>query len=424
MTTNILSSTFSGTTHLPQLFGTTLMAKTRPLSATEVKQAKPKDKVFKLSDGGGLQLRVRPNGNKSWLFDYIKPQTKKRSSIGLGGYPDVSLSEARKLREMNRELVAKGIDPKEHKDSEATQRKTSASNTLEQTAKNWFEVKKTKVSKDYADDIWRSLEIYVFPKLGKLAVSKLNAPMVIETLKPIEARGTLETLKRVIQRINEIMDFSVNTGIIHANPLSGIKAAFKRPTRSHFPSIDPEELPQLLIDLQFANMKLVTRLLIHWQLHTMTRPNEAARAEWSEIDIENQLWCLPSTKMKTKREHQIPLTKQTLKILEKLKSISGEQQYLFPGDRNPKTHMNEQTANDVIKRIGYEGKLVAHGLRSLASTVLNEQGFDPDLIEKSLAHEEKNEVRRAYNRAKYLVRRRNMMIWWSDYIEKAALVRG
>jgi integrase len=395
------------------------MAKTKPLTATEIKHAKPRVKVYKLSDGNGLQLRIRPNGNKSWLLDFIKPQSKKRSSIGLGGYPDVSLADARKLRDRNRELVAKGIDPKDQKDTEARKMLNDANNTLEQTAKKWFQVKKTKVSPDYANDIWRSLELYLFPKLGKTPISTINAPLVIEVLRPIEASGTLETLKRVIQRTNEIMDYCVNTGLIHANPLSAIKAAFKKPKKKNFPSIEPDQLPQLLCDLHHANMKSVTRFLIYWQLHTMTRPNEAARAEWSEINFDKSLWSIPASKMKKDRDHEIPLTIQTLKILERLQPISGDRQYIFPGDRTPKTHTNAQTANDVIKRIGYEGKLVAHGLRSLASTVLNEHGFDPDLIEKALSHEEKNDVRRAYNRAKYLERRRKMMTWWSNYIEQA-----
>lgn len=395
------------------------MAKTLPLSAKAVSMAKPKEKIYKLSDGGGLQLRIRPNGNKSWLLDYVKPQTKKRSSIGLGGYPDISLASARVLRDKFRELVAQGIDPKDYKAEQLKLRLSESENTFEVVAKNWFEVKKSKVSDNYADDVWRSIEIYMLPKLGNVQISNINAPDTIAILKPIEASGKLETLKRVIQRTNEVMDFGVNTGLIHANPLAKINVAFKKPKKSNFPSIAPKDLPEFLDALHNANMKIATRHLIMWQLHTMSRPGEAARAEWSEIDFDKNIWKIPAHKMKKQKEHLVPLTPQTLKLLKRMQPISGDRKFIFPGDRKPNSHMNEQTANDVIKRIGYEGKLVAHGLRAIASTALNEHGFEPDLIEKALAHEEKNEVRKAYNRAKYLSKRQDMMNWWSEEIEKA-----
>lgn len=382
------------------------MARTTQLTVKTIESAKGKEKVYKLSDGDGLQLRVRPNGNKSWLFDYIKPTTKKRSSIGLGGFPEVSLANARKLRDKNRELVAQGIDPKEYKDDKRLKNQIEQFNTFESVAREWFEVKRTEVTEGYATDILRSFELYAFPSFGHKPISKLTAPYVIELLKPIEKSGTLETLKRVIQRTNEVMTQGVNTGLLHSNPLAGIKAAFKKPMKTNLPTIEAEELPGFLEDVQNANMKLVTRFLLFWQLHTMTRPNEAAHAEWSEIDFEKELWIIPGARMKNGSEHKIPLTNQTLKILSKLKAISGHRKHIFPGDRNPSSHMNEQTVNDVIKRIGYSGKLVSHGFRSLASTVLNDNGFDPDVIEKALSHTEQNEVRKAYNRAKYLEKRK------------------
>jgi len=169
-------------------------------------------------------------------------------------------------------------------------------------------------------------------------------------------------------------------------------------------------------DISYASIKLVTRYLIEWQLHTMVRPSEAAGAKWQEIDFENKLWIIPAERMKKKREHLVPLTEQTLEILERLRPLSGHREYLFPADRNPRSHINEQTANMALKRMGYEKRLVAHGLRALASTTLNQHGFDPDVVEAALAHIDKNEVRRAYNRADYLERRRVMMDWWSDNV--------
>ena len=388
-----------------------------PLTNTQIKQAKPKDKIYKLSDGEGLQLRIKPNGSKSWLLDYFKPYTKKRTSISLGKYPDVSLSEARDKKRLARELLAKDIDPKAHKDEQQLVKKREKCNTLRLVAQEWFEVKKTKVTPQYAVNVWSSLELHIFPDLGNCPISEISAPITINTLKPVASKGSLETIKRVCQRLNEIMTFAVNTGLIHANPLSGISAAFEKPKKQHLPTITPEELPNLMSAINIASIKLVTRCLIEWQLHTMTRPNEAATAKWCDIDFEDKLWNIPAEQMKTNRAHSIPLTTQSLALLEFLKPISGHRTYVFPADRNPRTHANLQTANAALKRMGFKDKLVAHGMRALASTTLNEQGFDPDVIEAALAHIDKNEVRAAYNRAKYIERRREMMNWWSDKIE-------
>jgi integrase len=393
------------------------MAKTTPLTNTEVKQAKPREKVFKLSDGGGLQLRIKPTGSKTWILDYLKPFTKKRSSIGLGVYPDISLADARKLRSEAKELLAKDIDPKEHKDKHTAKQKTELENTLFITAQNWFDIKKSEISADHAIDIWRSLEIHIFPILGKVPLSKLSAPKVIDVLKPIAAKGSLETVKRLSQRLNEIMTFAVNTGVIYANPLSGIRAAFQKPLKQNMPTITPQELPALMNAISYASIKIVTRCLIEWQLNTMVRPSEAAGAKWCEIDFDNSLWVIPAERMKKKKEHIVPLSPQAIEILERLKPISGHREHIFPANRNPKTHANTQTANMALKRMGYHNKLVAHGLRALASTTLNEHGFDGDVIESALAHVDKDEVRRTYNRTDYLERRRVMMCWWSEHIE-------
>ncbi len=390
-----------------------------PLTDTQVKKAKAKDKEYTLPDGYGLELRVRPSGSKRWVFRYQKPFTKQRSNLGLGTYPEVSLADARKIRIDFRKLLKQDIDPNEHKKEHARQQTEVALNTFSHVATNWFEIKKTQVSENYGIDLWRSLENHLFPELGKLPISKVTAPKVIEVIKPLAAKGSLETVKRLCQRLNEIMTYAVNTGLIHANPLSGLRAAFQKPIKENMPTILPEELPELMKDLSYASIKLVTRLLIEWQLHTMVRPSEAAGATWREINFENRVWEIPAARMKMKRGHTVPLTDQTIEILNRLKPISGHREHIFPGDRNPRTHLNEQTANMALKRMGYENRLVAHGLRSIASTALNQHGFEGDVVEAALAHVDKNEVRRAYNRADYLERRRVMMSWWSEYIELA-----
>jgi len=393
---------------------------TNPLTNTEVKQAKPKDKEYNLADGDGLMLRVKPNGSKLWVFNYSRPYTKKRANISFGKYPDVSLAQGREKRMNAKELLAQDIDPKVQKDNLAQQQQERVENTLLNVASNWFEIKKTEISHDYSTDVWRSLELHVFPQLGKYPISEITAPLTIKTLTPIAAKGSLETVKRLSQRLNEIMAYAVNTGVIHSNPLSGIKAAFANPKKQHMPTLKPEELPQLMKSLSIASIKIVTRYLIEWQLHTMVRPSEAAGASWSEIDFENKLWNIPLDRMKKVRPHSVPLTKQTLSLLEAIKPISGHREFIFPSDRNPRKHANESTANMAIKRMGYKGKLVAHGLRSIASTTLNEQGFDKDIIESALSHVDSNEVRRAYNRAEYINRRAKMMECWSNHIEECA----
>jgi len=396
---------------------------TKPLTNTEVKQAKPKTKEYNLADGAGLALRVKPNGSRIWIFNYSRPHTKKRANISFGTFPDVSLADARRKREDARKLLAQDIDPKEHKDEHERQQRQAHSDTLEHIAAQWYHVKKSQVSLSHAEDTWRSLELHLFTPLGKIPLHKLTATRVIDTLKPIAAKGSLETVKRLCQRINEVMIWAVNSGLLVANPLAGINKAFQAPQKRNLPTLKPEQLPDLMQTLTTASIKLTTRCLIEWQLHTMIRPGEAAGARWDEIDLDNNLWIIPAERMKKKENrppHSVPLSPQALALLEVMRPISENHEYIFPADRDPNRHTNEQTANTALKRMGFAGILVAHGLRSLASTTLNEQGFDPDVIEAALSHLDGNEVRRAYNRAEYLERRRVMMCWWSEHIEQAA----
>ncbi|EJH63374.1 MULTISPECIES: integrase domain-containing protein [Vibrio] len=393
---------------------------TKPLTATEVKNAKPKEKEYSLVDGQGLKLRVLPSGSKQWQLNYYRPTNGKRANLNLGRYPDVSLVQARKSALEARELIAQEIDPQEHKEQKLQEHKAIHEHTFLNVSKEWFEIKKHDVTPDYAADIWRSIELHIFPSLADTPVKQIAAPQVIALLKPIEAKGSLETVKRLVQRLNEVMNYAANCGLIQANPLTGIRAAFKRPKKENMAALAPTELPELMGAIANASIKRTTRCLIEWQLHTMTRPSEAAGARWDEIEWEEKIWTIPAERMKKRREHRIPLTEQMLALLEVIKPISGHREYIFPSDRDPKKPCNSQTANMALKRMGFAGRLVSHGLRSLASTTLNEQGFDRDLIEASLAHVDDNQVRSAYNRTDYLERRRPMMSWWSGHIETAA----
>jgi len=396
--------------------------KSIPLSDAQIKGTKPTPKEFNLADGEGLYLRVKPNGNKTWLFNYTKPVIEKRSNLKIGDYPEVSLKDARAKRQEYRELLAKGIDPQQHLAEQEQQKKLTVLSTFEAVAMDWFKLKivNDKLSERYAYNIERSLQNHLFPFIGSYPISTLTAPQVIEALKPLAAKGTLETVSRLCQRINEVMTYAVNTGIISHNPLAGIKAAFETASAVNMPTLKPEELPELMQSLSKASIKIITRCLIEFQLHTMARPSEAAGARWEEFDLEQKLWNIPAERMKMKRPHSVPLTDQVLALLEVAKPISGRSEFVFPADRDPKKPTNKETANMALKRMGFKDRLVAHGLRALASTTLNEQGFDSDVIEMALAHVEKNQVRAAYNRAKYIERRKKLMQWWSNHIQEAA----
>lgn len=390
-----------------------------PLTNTQVKNSKAKPKEYNLADGNGLYLRVKPTGSKLWIFNYQAPFTKKRSNISFGSFPPVTIAQARSEREVCRTLLSKDIDPKHARAERDEAQATAHSNTLEVVARKWFKSKSKKLTDKYADDLLNSLENHVFPKLGKRPVHKITAREVIEVLDPLQESGKLELVKRIYQRLNMIMDYAVVSDIVTDNRLARIGKAFESPEKVHLPTIKPDQLPALAIAIDKASIKPITRFLTLWQLHTMVRPSEAAGTRWDELDFENEVWVIPKERMKKRREHTVPLTSQMLALLEQIKPLSGHREFVFPSDIDPRRRsINSSSVNMALRRMGYKGKLVSHGFRSLASTTLNEQGFDPDLIESALAHLDKNATRSAYNHAQYLERRKPMMQWWSNLIEE------
>ncbi|WIM56927.1 integrase domain-containing protein [Pantoea anthophila] len=389
---------------------------TRPLTNTEVLRSKATDKDITLHDGDGLFMVVKTTGKKLWRFRYQRPTTRQRTMIGLGSFPALSLADARRLRAEYLSLLANGIDPQKQAERVTEQQQIALDSIFSTVAANWFALKQASVTPDYAKDIWRSLEEDVFPAIGEIPVQEIKARKLVEALEPIKARGALETVRRLVQRINEIMIYAVNTGLIDANPASGIGMAFEKPKKLNMPTLRPEELPKLMRSLVMSNLSVPTRCLIEWQLLTLVRPSEAAGTKWSEIDLNLKLWTIPAERMKAKREHIVPLSSRALDILTIMKPISGNREYVFPSRNDPKQPMNSQTANAALKRIGYGGKLVAHGLRSFASTAMNEAGLNPDVIEAALAHTDKNEVRKAYNRSTYLTQRIELMDWWANRV--------
>ena len=393
-----------------------------PMTDTQIKNAKPQSKDYPIYDGNGLLLLIKSTGTKIWQFRYYRPITNNRTTVSFGSYPEVSLQQARKQRDEARELIKQGIDPQEHKAELEQRKQDEITSTFKKVATDWFKVKSSKgLTEITLKGIWNSLELHIFPHIGNSSIFKLKAKDFIKVMEPLRASGKLETIKRLCQRINEIMFYAVNIGLIEANPVVKIKDAFESPTKGQMPTIKAQELPEFMQALAMARIELQTRCLIEWQLLTMTRPNEAVGVKWQEIDFNNCLWIIPAEKMKMRREHTITLNKQAMALLSIMKPISGHREHIFPSLKPPfSTPMNSQTANMAIKRMGYKNKLVAHGLRALASTILNEQGFDPNVIEAALAHVDSNSVRRAYNRATYLEQRRIMLDWWGDFVEQAS----
>lgn len=395
---------------------------TRPLTNNEILKATPREKDFTLDDDG-LFLLVKTSGKKLWRFRYQRPGSSSRTNLSLGSYPALTLAAARQIRDQHLTTLVQGMDPQQQQVQASKQRQIELDSIFSTVAAKWFQIKSRSVSEDYAKDIWCSLDKDVYPTIGAIPVQEIKARTIVEALEPIKARGALETVRRLVQRINEIKIYAVNTGQIDANPASGVGIAFEKPKKQNMPTLRPEELPKLMRALVMSNLSVPTRCLIEWQLLTLVLPSEASGARWDDIDLDAKLLAIPAERMKAKREHIVPLSPQALDILEVMKPISAHREHIFPSRNDPKQSMNSQTANAALKRIGYGGKLVAHGLRSIASTALNEQGFNADVIEAALAHSDKNEVRRAYNRSIYLTQRFDLMDWWGCFVKSKKIIR-
>ena len=382
-----------------------------------------------LGDGEGLYLKATPNlsntkiPHKTWIFRYKSPTLNKRRTKGLGSYPSVSLKQAREKREACLRVLRQGLDPN---DKNAL---SIESLTVRQVSWAWFtDKKRPEVTLDYADDIWRSFELHVFPKLGDVPICNIRANDVYEKLLYLQQSGSLETLRRLCSRLRDVMSYAVSRGLIEHNCLYDLSKSYTAPRVTPLPTIRPDELGQFLKDLANVQIQFTTRCQIEWLMLTIVRPAEAAAAEWEEINFDKKIWTIPGSRMKNSKkavrtdlgDHLVPLSTHCLKLLEIMRPISGHRRYIFPGQRTPNNPMSSQSANMVIKRMGYKGRFVSHGFRKLASTYLNERGFSGDHIEKSLAHKDKNAIRAIYNQAEYIEPRRLIMQAWADFIETSA----
>ena len=382
------------------------------LTATKVKSVKPGKKPQKLSDGGGMFLLVQSSGAKLWRLSYRYDGRQK--TLSLGKYPAVSLAEAREKREELKRLLAKGIDPGAHRKSV----KFANSDTFEALAREWHDKFKPTWAKSHAARILRRLEKDIFPWLGKKQIKTIDPPELLSVIRRIEARGAVETAHRTLQSCGQVFRYSIATGRAERDPAADLRGAIPPTKVTHHPSVKgPEAVAKLLRAIDSYEGSSITRCALQLAPFVFVRPGELRHAEWAEIDLEKGEWRIPAEKMKMREIHIVPLARQACEILEELQPLTGDGKYVFPSVRSSDRPMSENTVNAALRRLGYEKhEMTGHGFRSIASTLLHEQGWPSAVIERQLAHGERNKIKAAYNYAEYLSERRKMMQAWADYL--------
>ena len=393
-----------------------MAAKTNLLSASECKNATSEgNAIRKLHDGGGLYLWVYADGGKFWRLRYRLGGKEK--SLSFGSYPQISLKEARTKRDEQRKVLDADLDPSAERKATNLRKKLANVNSFEAVALEWYTKQLHTWVEHHASDVKRRLESNIFPTLGKRPIDQINALELLETIRKIEARGAYDLAHRVLQVCGQVFRYGIATGRCTRNLSTDLRGALTPHVKKHQSAVRPEELPELLraIAKYDETGDKQTRLALQLLAQTFVRTNELIGAEWTEFDLDNALWVIPAGRMKMKAEHVVPLAHQALAILSELKEISGGSRYVFPG-RNRDKPISNNTMLFALYRMGYKGKMTGHGFRAVASTILNETGFKPDVIERQLAHCERNEVRGAYNRAEYLPERKRMMQHWADYL--------
>jgi integrase len=388
------------------------------LSDAKARNAKPRTKPYKIADGEGLFLLITPAGSKYWRLRYFI--AGKEKLLALGVYPEITLADARDRRTQARKVLAVGNDPGEVKREAKRVATLNNTNTFEVVAREWYEKRKHEWAAGSVRCKLHYLEKHLLPTLGEKAITAITAPQVLDMLRVIEERGTLDTARRVMQMCGQIFMYGIATGRVERNPVPDLRGALKTPVVKHQPFLMASDLPDYLRNLEAYDGSLQTKLALRFLLLTFVRTNELRGAEWTEIDWDKAEWRIPAERMKMKELHIVPLSRQALATLRELESLTGSRPYVFPNQHNPATFMSENTMLYALYRMGYHSRATGHGFRSTASTILNEHEFRPDVIERQLAHGERNRVRAAYNHAQYLPERRKMMQWWADYLDEAA----
>lgn len=395
--------------------------KRRPLADTVLATLEPEATAYREADGNGLYFRVKPNDTKSWELRYKKPDGKW-SWHGLGGYPELSGAKAREKAAEVRKLLVAGIDPVEHKAATKMADAIAAANTFRTAAEHWYQ---RKVDDGLADSTLRLMRGYldndVLPALGDKPISDVTRKDCADLQASIEARNAPNTRDKVRVALRQIFSQAIARGLCENNPASELLSiSTKTPKAKQYPHLLEPELPAFLHNLRNTTSRLPARTATWMCLWTASRPGMVRWAEWSEIDFDNALWTIPADKMKMRRDHVVPLSRQMLDALRDLQRMTGRSRYLFPGIGPKKPVISENTINLTLSKVGYQGKLVGHGSRHTASTLLREHGWLKEHVEAQLAHKEAG-VSGIYNQAQYLPQRRAMMQWYADYLDQLAV---
>jgi len=378
-----------------------------PLSEPACRTAKPKEKPYKLTDGEGMYLFIKPNGSRLWRMAYR--HDGKQKTLSFGAYPYVSLADARKKRAEAKTALAGGSDPSA---------KETPVETFASIAERWFAKEQDQCAVSHTSRVIARVRRDAFPTLGHRPINEIEPPDVLSVLRKVEERGAIEVAKRLRQSISAIFRFAIAEGQVKFNAAADVGEALKpTPKVRHFSMVRLHELDALVRDIDAYTGEPSTRVALLFALHTIVRSNEIRFAKWSEIeDGDEPLWRIPADRMKMKREHLVPLSRQAIELL---RSLPKDGEFIFPGHRGKA--MSENTMIYALYRMGYHSRQTVHGFRRLASTAMNEEGFPSDYIERQLAHVEKNKIRGAYNTAEWLPARREMLQWWSDYLLRATL---
>ena len=387
------------------------------LTATSIKNARAVDKPLKLFDGGGLYLLVNPNGSRWWRFKYR--YLGKEKLLSFGTYPDISLKDARDRRDEARKQLAADIDPGEHRKAMKTTLAVRGENSFEIVAREWFAKYSPNWAASHSDKIIRRLERDIFPWLGGRPIAEITAPDLLATLRRIESRGAIETAHRAQQNCSQVFRYAVATGRAERDSTADLRGALTPVKERHHASItDPKRVGELMRAIDGYRGSFITKCALRLAPLVFVRPGELRKAEWVEFDLDGAEWRIPAARMKAREQHIVPLAKQAVAMLQDLHALTGDKQHVFPGVRTNGRAMSENTVNAALRRLGYaKDEMTGHGFRSMASTLLNEQGWHRDAIERQLAHAERNNVRAAYNFAEHLPERRKMMLAWADYLD-------
>ena len=388
-----------------------------PLTDTAIRNAKPKEKQYKLADEKGLYLLVKKAG-KYFRFDYR--YAGKRKTLALGVYPGVKLKEAREKRDESRKLLQNAVDPAQYRKETKTMQKEQAANSYEAVAREWFTKNKHIWTEGHSKTIIRRLELNIFPWLGMRPVASIIAPELLAVLRRIEDRGAFETAHRVKQICGQVFRYAIATGRAERDPSADLRGALPPTKPQRMATItDPKKIGGLLRAIDGYEGHLITKCALRLAPLVFVRPGELRHAEWQEINFEQAEWKIPAEKMKMRSPHIVPLSIQTINVLREIEPLTGRSSYVFPSLRTSERPMSNNTVLAALRRLGYaKEEMSGHGFRAMASTVLHEQGWPSDIIERQLAHAERNSIKAAYNHAQHLPERRKMMQAWADYLDQ------